>query len=194
MRLALLFCLLAACRPATQSDVRRDASPIAGQSTSDTAARGVEPAAALGDVRPAGDGGYGLPGSRAAAAEKLSAAEEAMRRPNGEPDHRAPSPETPDRAAATPDLSVSTDARPTAGSEAGPCQDNEECTSTRVPPGGCCASLCTSRPITKLHAAEQEKRKASCRECPQPLCRPSAGARVPACVQGICALLRQSAD
>ena len=66
-----------------------------------------------------------------------------------------------------------------------PCAADADCTLTRVPPGTCCATLCSPRAVTLARGAELDREAAGCVACVQPLCRD--GARVEAaCVGGRC--------
>ena len=170
MRFALwAIAALAACQSSSQPDVRRDPSGIADQSTADMPPRGVEAENSTGNVPPS-DGGYYIPGSRA---QQVARQEEAL---------RTPPPEAPaDKDVPDGGLAVTV-----AADETGPCATDADCTSTRVPAGGCCATLCDARALTKARAEELQQRATNCGSCPVPLCRPSRSYRIAACVEGRC--------
>ena len=156
--------------------MRRDSSgsAIASQSTSDVPARGVEANNSTGNVPPS-DAGYYLPGSRAR--------EVAQEQQAGQ--QRAP----PEKDASDGGLAIVV-----AADETGPCESNADCTSTRVPTGGCCATLCDARALTTARAAALQDQYKSCSNCPTPLCRPSRFLRVPGCVEGRCKMVSVSTD
>jgi hypothetical protein len=88
--------------------------------------------------------------------------------------------------AAAPDASVpaATDA-PTP--DDGPCQADPDCALTPVEPGGCCATLCYPRAVTRQRALELEASAASCSSrCDKPQCAPLKTDLEAACVAGRC--------
>jgi hypothetical protein len=176
-----LTALLVGCQSSSQVDTRRDSpgSSITDQSSSEVPPRGVEAMNTTGNVPPA-DGGFYLPGSRAQEVARNEEAERAALRGN-------PLAQSGERSDAGLEVTAAAD-------EAGPCTAAADCTTTRVPTGGCCATLCDARPITTVRAAELAPHYASCRNCPVPLCRPSRYVRVPACVEGRCKMVPINTD
>ena len=71
------------------------------------------------------------------------------------------------------------------------CTTDADCTLTRVPPGGCCPSLCELRAVTVKQAAALDSAGAVCR-CAEPQCAPERTQVVPFCQAGSCTGRRES--
>lgn len=71
------------------------------------------------------------------------------------------------------------------------CTTDADCTLTRIPPGGCCSSLCEPRVVTVKQAAALDSAGAACR-CAQPQCAPERTQVVPFCQAGSCAGRQES--
>lgn len=71
------------------------------------------------------------------------------------------------------------------------CTTDADCTLTRIPAGGCCASLCEPRVVTVKQAAALAAAGAACR-CAEPQCAPERTQMVPFCQAGSCAGRRES--
>ena len=83
------------------------------------------------------------------------------------------------RQAAVPD--------PSGPADDAPCKDDAGCALTPVEPGGCCATLCHPRAVTRRRAAELEASAASCSaHCDRPQCAPLKVDLTVDCVEGRC--------
>ncbi len=71
------------------------------------------------------------------------------------------------------------------------CATDADCTLTRIPAGGCCASLCEPRVVTVKQAAALDSGGAACR-CAEPQCAPERMQVVAFCRAGSCASRRES--
>ena len=71
------------------------------------------------------------------------------------------------------------------------CTADADCTLTRIPAGGCCASLCEPRAVTAREAAALNAAGAACR-CAEPQCAPERMQVVPFCQAGSCASRQES--
>jgi peptidyl-tRNA hydrolase len=69
--------------------------------------------------------------------------------------------------------------------EDSPCAKDDDCALTRVPPGTCCASLCSPRAVTRARAADLDQRSVDCQHCIEPLCRDPRPVQA-ACSAGRC--------
>lgn len=79
------------------------------------------------------------------------------------------------------------------------CEADADCELTRVAPGGCCASLCEGRAVTKERAGALAAAEASCSTtlgapCPVMPCRPPRSRVTAACEAGRCVERRQKLD
>ena len=78
-----------------------------------------------------------------------------------------------------------------AAAEDSRCTKDADCTLTRIPAGGCCASLCEPRVVTGKEAAALDASGAACR-CAEPQCAPERTQVVAFCQAGSCASRRES--
>jgi hypothetical protein len=78
--------------------------------------------------------------------------------------------------------------------EDGPCSSDEQCALTRVPPGGCCETLCVPRAVTRARADALSADGRAClhgKICPDVSCHPLGQQGVEAkCETGRCTARR----
>jgi hypothetical protein len=69
------------------------------------------------------------------------------------------------------------------------CAGDSDCALTRIPDGGCCATLCTPRAVLRATADALQAHAGECmngKACPLPPCAPPRAQHVAACVSGRC--------
>jgi hypothetical protein len=79
---------------------------------------------------------------------------------------------------------------PPTEAEDGPCSSDDQCALTRVPPGGCCETLCAPRAVTRARADALRADDRAClhgKMCPEVSCHPLGQQGVEAkCQAGRC--------